>query len=331
MRQTLLAVLSLCAMTVLLTGCGGDLVLFNSKGQIGIEQRDLIIIAFFLMLLVVIPAIVMTFWFAWKYRDSNKSAEYLPDWSHSTKIEIFAWGVPCLIIAALAYLTYVYSHSLDPYKKIESDKPGIDIQVIAEPFKWVFIYPEANVATVNEVYIPENTPVTFHITSNFTMNSFFIPQLGGQVYAMAGMKTQLNLIANEKGVFDGISANYAGHGFSKMRFKTHAVSDSDYSAWIQKVKTANTTVLDQATLKSLASYSLQGVAEAKLANHHSDQNPDPVQYFSSVEPDLFQTVVNKYMVANHDGHAAHSQQEQEGSTPSPSHADTADMNMAGGH
>ena len=331
MRQTLLAVLSLCAMAVLLTGCGGDLVLFNSKGQIGIEQRDLIIIAFALMLLVVIPAIVMTLWFGWKYRSSNTAAEYLPDWSHSTKIEIVVWGVPCLIIGALAYLTYVTSHSLDPYKKIESSKPGIDIQVIAEPFKWVFIYPEANIATVNEVYIPENTPVTFHITSDFTMNSFFIPQLGGQVYAMAGMKTQLNLIANEQGVFDGISANYAGHGFSKMRFKTHAVSDSDYTAWIQKVKTANTTVLDQAAIKRLTGYALQGVAEAKQAGHHSDETPDPVEYFSSVEPDLFQKVVNKYMVANH-AHAEHGQPEQEGAVAAtPAHAEMADMDMAGGH
>jgi cytochrome o ubiquinol oxidase subunit 2 len=339
MRQTLLAVLSLCAMAVLLTGCGGDLVLFNSKGQIGIEQRDLIIIATALMLLVVIPAIVMTIWFAWKYRESNKDAEYLPDWSHSTKIEIVVWGVPCLIIAALAYLTYVTSHSLDPYKQIDSNqitksaqhagvepnlnvKP-VNIQVIAAPFKWLFIYPEENIATVNEIYVPQNTPVTFTITSDFTMNSFFIPQLGGQVYAMAGMKTQLNLIADKQGVYDGISANYSGHGFSKMRFKAHAVSEGDYAAWIQKVKATNTAVLDQDTVKRLNSFALQGVAEAKQANHHADPNPDPVAYFSTVEPGLFQAVVNKYMVASH-GHTEHSQHVQEGATAA--HAD-----MAGGH
>lgn len=339
MRQTLLAVLSLCAMAALLTGCGGDLVLFNSKGQIGIEQRDLIIIATALMLLVVIPAIFMTFWFAWKYRESNKEAEYLPDWSHSTKIEIVVWGVPCLIIAALAYLTYVTSHSLDPYKKIDANqitksaqhagvepdvnvKP-ITIQVIAAPYKWLFIYPEENIATVNEIYVPQNTPVTFNITSDFTMNSFFIPQLGGQVYAMAGMKTQLNLIADKPGIYDGISANYSGHGFSKMRFKAHAVSQGDYAAWVQKVKTANSNVLDQSVLKSLNSYALQGVAEAKLAGHHSDPNPDPVEYFSTVEPGLFKAVTDKYMVANH-GHAEHGEHAQEGSVPA--HAD-----MAGGH
>jgi cytochrome o ubiquinol oxidase subunit 2 len=338
MRQTFFAVLSLCA-AALLTGCGGDLVTFNSKGQIGIEQRDLIILSTALMLLVVIPAIAMTFWFGWKYRESNKDAEYLPDWHHSTKIEIVVWGVPCLIIAALAYITYVTSHSLDPYKKIDSNqiaksaehagvavdaniKP-MTIQVIAAPFKWIFIYPEENIATVNEVYMPQNTPVTFNITSDFTMNSFFIPQIGGQVYAMAGMRTQLNLIADKQGVFDGISANYSGHGFSKMRFKAHSVSQGDYNAWVQKVKTANTTVLDQALVKRLNDYALQGVAEAKAAGHHSSPDPDPVEYFSSVEPELFKAVINKYMVANH-GHTKHSEHVQEGATPA--HAD-----MAGGH
>lgn len=337
MRQTFFAVLSLCAMAALLTGCGGDIVTFNSKGQIGIEQRDLIIISTALMLLVVIPAVVMTLWFGWKYRESNKDAEYLPDWHHSTKIEIVVWGVPCLIIAALGYITYVTSHSLDPYKKIDAaqisksaqkggvqanpDVKHLDIQVIAAPFKWIFIYPNEQIATVNEVYLPQNTPVTFHITSDFTMNSFFIPQLGGQVYAMAGMRTQLNLIADEKGEFDGISANYSGHGFSKMRFSAHSVSEGDYAAWVQKVKAANTT-LDQATLKGMNDFALQGVAEAKAANHHSSADPDPVKYFSSVEPDLFKAVINKYMVANHG--ADHAKHVKEGTEPA--HAE-----VAGGH
>lgn len=324
MRQTFFTVLSLCAMAVLLTGCGGDIVTFNSKGQIGVEQRDLIIISFALMLIVVIPAIVMTFWFAWKYRESNTEAEYLPEWSHSTKIEIVVWGVPCLIIAALAYITYVTSHSLDPYRKIDHSKPSLDIQVIAEPFKWVFIYPDRSIATVNEVYFPDNQPVTFHITSDFSMNSFFIPQLGGQVYAMAGMRTQLNLIANEVGVFDGLSANYSGHGFSRMRFKAHAVSENDYNAWVQKVQSSNQT-LDFKTLQGLAEHVTQGIQPNMV---HSKDVPLPakVQYFSSVQPDLFKAVIDKYMKGSHDGsnHAKHTQEEA-----MPAHAEMA--NMAGGH
>lgn len=324
MRQTFFTVLSFCAMAVLLTGCGGDIVTFNSKGQIGVEQRDLIIISFALMLIVVIPAIVMTLWFGWKYRESNTDAEYLPDWSHSTKIEIVVWGVPCLIIAALAYITYVTSHSLDPYKKIDHGRKSIDIQVIAEPFKWVFIYPDHNIATVNEVYLPENQPVTFHITSDFTMNSFFIPQLGGQVYAMAGMRTQLNLIANELGTFDGLSANYSGHGFSKMHFKAHSVSQGEYDAWIQKVKASN-KALDFATLQGLAAHVTQGVPP-NMKHHKDAPVPDPVQYFSPVQPDLFKAVIGKYMTANHTK-AAHDEHHQENTMPAHAEMTT----MAGGH
>lgn len=347
MRQTFIAVLSLCAMAVLLTGCGGDIVTFNSKGQVGIEQRDLIILSFALMLLVVIPAIAMTFWFGWKYRESNTDAEYLPDWSHSTKIEIFAWGVPCLIIAVLGYVTYVTSHTLDPYKPLTAeqiaksaaragksapaDTKPLVIQVVAEPFKWVFIYPEENIATVNEIYLPVNKPVTFQITSDFAMNSFLIPQLAGQVYAMAGMKTDLNVIADEPGVFKGLSANYSGHGFSRMRFTAHAVSDADYSAWVQKVKAANST-LDTAALKGLVEYDLQGVAQAKAAHHHSTLDAAPVQYFSTVEANLFKSVVNKYMASNH---AAFEQSEHAKEGAESAHAEMANMpgmtETAGGH
>lgn len=333
MRKTLLAVLSLIAMPALLAGCG-DIVTFNAKGQVGVEQGNLIILAFALMLIVVIPAILMTFWFGWKYRESNKLAEYLPNWSHSTKIEVVVWGVPCIIIAALAYVTYVSSHELDPYKTIESDKPALEINVIAKPFKWVFIYPEENIATVNEISIPVDRPVTFNITSDFTMNSFFIPHLGGMVYAMAGMRTQLNLIANEAGEFRGLSANYAGHGFSRMRFKVHAVSDQAYADWVAKAKASSDT-LDQATYDALRDYSQQGVAEAKAASHHEPLEPAPVQYFGTVEPGLFKAVIDKYMTAKHAGHghgakdAGHAAEQH--STEAEHSTTPAHAGAAGGH
>lgn len=318
MRQTFLAVLSLCAMAVLLTGCGGDIVIFNSKGQIGIEQRDLIIISFVLMLLVVIPAILMTFYFGWKYRQGNASSEYLPTWAHSTKIEIVVWGVPVLIICALAYLAGTTSHSLDPYKPITADKIAqsvqnnpdqalanqvkkqpVTIQVVAEQWKWVFIYPEQNIATVNEIVFPVNTPVNFRITSNAAMNSFFIPQLGGQVYAMAGMQTQLHLIANELSDKDGkpgfgaddgyrgMSANYSGFGFSNMRFRAHSVTDEEYAAWVNQVK-ASPNALTMDALHALRD-------DPKNRPHH----PNPVMYFSSVQPNLFKTIIDQYMAAQH--------------------------------
>lgn len=322
MRQTFLAVLSLCAMAVLLTGCGGDIVIFNSKGQIGIEQRDLIIISFVLMLLVVIPAILMTFYFGWKYRQGNASSEYLPTWAHSTKIEIVVWGVPVLIICALAYLAGITSHSLDPYKPINAEKIAqsvqnnpdqalanqvkkqpVTIQVVAEQWKWVFIYPEQNIATVNEIVFPVNTPVNFRITSNAAMNSFFIPQLGGQVYAMAGMQTQLHLIANELSDKDGkpgfgpddgyrgMSANYSGFGFSNMRFRAHAVTDEEYAAWVNQVK-ASPNALTMDALHALRD-------DPKNRPHH----PNPVMYFSSVQPNLFKTIIDQYMAAQH-GHTS---------------------------
>ena len=322
MRQTFFILMSLCAMAVL-SGCGGDMVIFNSKGQIGVEQGNLILIATALMLLVVIPAIFMTFWFAWKYRESNQDAEYLPDWSHSTKIEIVVWAVPIAIICVLGVITYKVSHSLDPYKALtdekiansikanpnqavaqQAQKEPVTIQVIAEQWKWIFVYPDQNIATINEVVFPVNTPVNFKITSNSVMNSFFIPQLGGQIYAMAGMKTQLHLIADELSDKDGkpgfgpndgyrgISANYSGYGFSQMRFRAHAVTNAEYAAWIDQVKTSGKT-LDMATLRQLRD-------EPKTRPTH----PHPVTYYSSVEPNFFQSVIDQYMPAAHHGSEA---------------------------
>ena len=174
MRQTILAVLSLSTLAALLTGCGGDMVLLNSKGPVGQGQSDLMMTAIYLMLLVVIPSIIMALWFGWKYRASNKDADYKPTWAHSTAIEVVVWGIPVIIIGILAWLTWWGSHKYDPYRPLDSDKAPLTIQVIAEQFKWIFIYPEQNIATVNEVRFPEKTPLSFKITSNFTMNSFFI-------------------------------------------------------------------------------------------------------------------------------------------------------------
>ncbi|OTG83058.1 ubiquinol oxidase subunit II [Acinetobacter sp. ANC 4648] len=326
MRQTILAVLSLSTLAALLTGCGGDMVLLNSKGPVAEGQSDLMMKAIYLMLLVVIPSIIMALWFGWKYRASNKDADYKPTWAHSTAIEIVVWGIPCIIIAILAYLTWWGSHKYDPYRPLESDKAPLTIQVIAEQFKWVFVYPEQEIATINEVRFPEKTPVNFNITSNFTMNSFFIPKLAGQIYAMAGMKTQLHMLANEPGVYRGFSSNYSGYGFTQMRFKAHSVTEADFNSWVAAVKAGNgtsinpeavqKTVLDKAEFDSLkdGDRSTHQI-EAMLNNAHTPEEkalaeeaerkgpfptkPTPVTYYSSVEPHLFESIINKYMSNYH--------------------------------
>ncbi len=332
MRQTTLAVLSLLAASIVLTGCGGDMVLLNSKGPVAQGLSNLMMTSNYVMLLVVIPSIIMALWFGWKYRKNNKDADYQPNWAHSTTIEIVVWGIPILIIMFLAYVAWKGSHDYDPYKSRATD-PSQDmvIQVIAEQFKWIFIYPEQNIATVNEVRFPEKQSMSFRITSNFTMNSFFIPKLAGQIYAMAGMQTQLHLIADEPGVYRGISANYSGYGFSQMRFKAHSVTPTEFEQWVQTIQNGqgNTVVvdekgttaiqegeLDQAVLKSLrdgnrAEWQIENMEKTARTDveikardvaksegsypHH----PHPVTYYSSVEPGLFETVINNYMSNYH--------------------------------
>ncbi|PTR22696.1 ubiquinol oxidase subunit II [Pseudomonas sp. GV085] len=261
--------------TLLLSGC--NMTLLNPKGQVGLDERNLIITATLLMLLVVVPVIVMTFLFAWKYRASNTNATYTPKWNHSTKIEIAVWAVPVLIIIALGYVTYKSTHALDPYKPLESDVKPVTIEVVALDWKWLFIYPEQGIATVNKIVFPAHTPVNFKITSDAVMNSFFIPALGGQIYAMAGMQTKLHLIANENAEMDGISANYSGAGFTGMKFKAIATSQEDFDAWVSEVKKAPKQ-LEQAEYAALSKPS---------------QN-NPVELYSSVTPGMFQSIVDKY-------------------------------------
>ena len=253
------------------------MTLLDPVGQVGIDEKNLIITATLLMLLVVIPVIAMTFIFAWKYRASNTKATYAPKWSHSTKIEVVIWTVPILIIIALGVITYKSTHALDPYRPLESDVKPITIEVVAMDWKWLFIYPEQGIATVNKIVFPANTPVNFRVTSDTVMNSFFIPGLGGQIYAMAGMQTKLHLIANRNAELDGISANYSGAGFTGMKFKAIATSQADFDAWVSEVKAAPKQ-LDSAQYEALSKPS---------------QN-NPVELFSSVTPNLFQVIIDKY-------------------------------------
>ncbi|MDF1486536.1 ubiquinol oxidase subunit II [Ramlibacter sp. H39-3-26] len=274
--------LSLLCATLFLSGC--DMAILNPKGPVGAEEKTLLIAATVLMLLVVVPVIVMVLAFAWKYRASNEKAVYTPDWAHSNGIEAVVWTVPCLIIVVLAVLTWKSSHALDPYRPLDSAREPVTIEVVALDWKWLFIYPDQQIATVNEIAFPVDTPVNFKITSDTVMNSFFIPQLGSQIYAMAGMETQLHLLAHTPGTYAGISANYSGHGFSDMRFAAHAMGPEEYEAWIAKVK-ASGSQLDRAELQKLA------VPTQKT----------PVAYYGSVTPLLFDATIERYMAMGKSG------------------------------
>ncbi len=280
MRGKLPAILGRAAMPFLLLALGGcdQLELFNPKGAVGEQEKNLILIALGLMLLVVIPVMVLTLVFAWRYRETNISATYAPKWSHSTRIEVVVWSIPCVIVAILAVLIWDTTHKLDPYRALTSDVAPINVEVVALNWKWLFIYPDYGVATVNRLAIPVGTPVHFRLTSESMMNSFFIPQLGSQIYAMAGMTTQLHLIADEPGTYAGRSSAYSGEGFSDMHFDTLAIPRDQFDAWIEAARRAPDT-LDRSTYGRLELPSVKVVAKT----------------YAGVEPGLFDGIIDRFM------------------------------------
>lgn len=259
--------------------CGsGHWVLLNPMGPIGADEKQLILTAFGLMLLVVIPVIVMTFLFAWRYRSSNTSATYTPKWDYSGKIEAVVWLVPTIIVLILSILVWRGSHELSPYRPIASDAKPVQVEAISMDWKWLFIYPELGIASVNKLVIPTGVPISFRITSDTVMTSFFIPQLGSQIYAMAGMQTKLHLVADNPGTYLGMNSQFSGDGFSGMHFDTVATSEQGFQDWIKEVKASNAT-LDDAGLKKL----------------EIPTKDAPVQYFATVKPGLFSDIIRKYM------------------------------------
>lgn len=264
-------------------------VLVNSGGQLGKQLSLLIMLSFFLMLLVVIPTLVMAVWFPFWYRENNKEAEYWPKWNHSNIIEIFAWGVPILIIGVLAPTAYITSHTLDPRASLvdkyeNTENREITIQAVSMDWKWVFFYPDEDIATVNEIAIPVNTSIKFIITSDTVMNSFFIPELGSQIYAMGGMENRLHLISNKEKVMRGISANYSGFGFAGMRFAVHSVTNAQYDKWVNKVKSSD-KIFDQNAYQRLR------------GNQTKDH---PVEHFADiVDNDQFNNIIRKYRNKTH--------------------------------
>jgi cytochrome o ubiquinol oxidase subunit 2 len=266
-----------------LAGC--DTVVLNPSGDIAAQQAHLVVVSTLLMLLIIVPVMFLICLFAWRYRKSNTAAEYKPDWDHSTKLELLIWGAPLLIIIVLGLITWIYTHLLDPYRplsRIDENRPiaagvkPLEVQVVSMDWKWMFIYPEQGIATVNELVTPVDVPVRFHMTSTSVMNAFYIPALAGMVYTMPSMETQLNAVMNKVGVYDGFSANYSGAGFSDMKFKYHGVTQADFDAWVAKTK-ASTSALNRAEFLAL---------DKPTIKH-------PIMHFGSVEAGMYDLILNR--------------------------------------
>ncbi len=246
------------------------------RGVVAGEQRHLIDIALLLSAIVVLPVFALTIYIALKYREGSR-AKYSPDWDHSNLIEFIWWAIPLTIITILSVITWNSSHALDPYKPLSSKTEPLNIQVIALDWKWLFIYPKQQVASVNLMQIPLDTPVNFQVTSDSVMSSFWIPQLGSQIYAMPGMSTQLHMMATKTGSYLGSPANISGRGFSYMDFQIKVGTEADFDSWIKSIKQN-----DRA---------LNTVSYDQLAKPSQDIKPF---YYSSIQKDLYSAIVNKY-------------------------------------
>lgn len=276
-----LRILLLLPSVALLGGC--NFVVMNPAGDIAVQQRDLVVISTVLMLLIIVPVMALIVFFAWKYRQSNVAAKYEPDWDHSTHLELVIWSMPLLIIICLGAVTWSSTHLLDPYRRLDRIAPGnaaslnepLQVEVVALDWKWLFFYPEYGIATVNELAAPVDRPVRFKITASSVMNSFYIPALAGQIYAMPGMETKLHGVINKAGIYDGFSANYSGAGFSGMRFKFHGVDQAGFDAWIAKAKASSETLS----------------REAYLELEKPSENV-PVRLYKEVAPDLYKAILN---------------------------------------
>lgn len=249
----------------------------DPKGLIGLAERALMVQATLFMLIVAVPVLLLTFFFAWYYRAGNKKAKYTPDWAHSNMEELIWWAIPLEIVLILGALTWSSTHELDPPRPIGTETPLV-VQVVALEWKWLFIYPEQDIATVNYLAMPVGQPVRFEITADAPMNAFWIPRLGGMIYAMTGMATTLHLVADEAGEYPGLSSNYSGEGFSEMKFVADAMPAEEFEQWAGHAKTSS-LYLDWQEYARLAE---PGIASKPLV-------------YSGVEQGLFDKVMMQFM------------------------------------
>jgi len=245
----------------------------DPQGPIAAAERTILLDATVIMLAVGVPVVVLTLAFAWWFRAGNTKAVYLPDWSYSGRIEVVVWSIPALTVGFLGGMAWIGSHDLDPRAPIQSGVPTLNIEVVAMDWKWLFIYPDQQVASVNRLVVPAGAPLSLRITSASVMNSFFVPQLGSQIYAMAGMATRLHLLADQPGTYPGFSAQFSGEGFSDMRFDTVALAKEGFENWVKSTRSGGGR--------------LDPDSYAKLARPSSAVAP---MTFGDVAPGLFESL-----------------------------------------
>jgi cytochrome o ubiquinol oxidase subunit 2 len=266
----------LLIVTATLGGCSEGVL--DPKGPIAIAERQILFNSLGIMLAIVIPTILATVGVAYWFRSSNERARYRPDFNYSGRLELLVWSIPAMTVLLVGGVAWVGAHDLDPRKPIVSTAKPISIRVVSLDWKWLFIYPEQGIATVNQLTIPAGQPVSFELTSSSVMNSFFVPQLGSQIYTMPGMVTRLHLQADHSGSYRGLSAQYSGRGFSAMRFTVDAVPNDKFESWVAATRGSGPT-LDERTYTELAKPS-EAVA--------------PFTY-GSVAPGLFERIVSSAM------------------------------------
>lgn len=285
---TRLARLALIPLLLCVAGCQSAVL--DPAGDIALQQRNLIYASVGLMLLIIVPVMILTVVFAWRYRAGNKEATYDPHFDHSTSLELIIWSAPLLIIIALGALTWSSTHLLDPFrplnrisatKVVDPKQKPLLVQVVSLDWKWLFIYPELGIASVNELALPVDRQVRFDMTSTNMMNTFYAPTMAGMVYTMPGMRSTLHAVLNRQGEYEGMSANYSGAGFSYMRFKLLGLNDAEFARWVAEVKSRG-AALDTANYLKLEKPSEQV----------------PVMHFATVAPGLFQRVYERCVTPN---------------------------------
>ena len=274
MRYAVLAIVLTGA--AMLGGCSEGVL--DPKGPIAAAERQILSNSLGIMLAIVIPTILATLGVAWWFRSSNTRARYLPNFNYSGRLEILVWSIPAMTVLLVGGVAWVGSHDLDPRKPIASAAKPLSVQVVSLDWKWLFIYPDQGIATVNQLTVPVGTPVSFELTSTGVMNSFFVPQLGGQIYTMAGMMTRLHVQADHPGTYPGLSAQFSGDGFADMRFNVEAVPAESFAQWVDATRKTG-PVLDAPAYTDLAKPS-QAVA--------------PFTY-RSVAPNLFNGILTAGM------------------------------------
>ena len=277
-RLRMLAMLPLCAA---LAAC--DAVVLNPSGDIAAQQRDLLVTSTVLMLLIIVPVMALTVFFARRYRHTNRNARYEPDWHHSMRLELIIWSAPLLIVICLGALTWLGTHLLDPYRPLDRIAPGqpvpedvrpLEVDVVALDWKWLFIYRQYGVATVNELAVPVNQPISLRITASSVMNALYIPELAGQIYAMPGMETRLHAVLSKVGTSEGFSSNYSGAGFSGMRLTLRGLARADFDRWVATARSVNESL----------------TRDTYLALEKPSEN-EPIRHYGSVDAQLYAAIL----------------------------------------